>query len=149
MAWVAGIGLGLVLLFMFPKQVGLLALAIAAIGGATFAYMWAESKIDESERLKIIVTVEYNTVRCAPERPIYIVFRNSNDKTLTRMSFVLEGYRPGYSSSVSDDLLFSDKIIEPLKGYGGCWMFDQPTYKDPIDAPSLDWRVRLTSATWE
>lgn len=149
MAWVVGIGIALFLLLAFPRQVLSLAAILVVAACAIGAYYWAADKYETAKRDKIIAGALYDLERCSQMHPIYIVFKNNTSDTITRLSFSLEGYREGYSDPVSDDYLSTDKIIKPQNVFGSCWRFDQPTYKAPINGPSLEWRVKITSVRWQ
>jgi len=42
MAWVVGIGIGLLLLFAFPKQMGVVILLVVLGAGGLFGYLYLE-----------------------------------------------------------------------------------------------------------
>lgn len=124
MAWIALI-VGLVLLFLFPKQMAaVIAVAIAA-GVGLYVYFERQDRLSREERDKVVVRVEYGANReCPANQPLSVSIGNGTDRTVTKIEFQLEIRRPGYSHNLIEGhgaaTFESDKIIKPKDGYSLC-----------------------------
>lgn len=155
MAWVIGIGVGLFLLFVFPRQMGalilFLLLAAAGIGGWLYLH---DQKLAEERRQKeekITLSAAYDINRCSIEFPILITIRNGYTETIKNMTFELGGYRHGYSSPIYREPFYkSDRIIAPGETYTACWTKPPLDYgAQEISPEGLTWRASYSYASFE
>ncbi|PDT80053.1 hypothetical protein CO676_29850 [Sinorhizobium sp. BJ1] len=148
MAWVVGIGIFLFLLLGFPKQVGSLILLIVLAGGGVALYYYLDQQAYARKKAQIITEVGTDPACSDPRFPLKIQFTNTTAETLMRVSFSLEGFRPGYSDVVvSDYLLSSDRIMRPRDVYAACWGYPV-RYGKQVNYPGLKWVAKVTTATF-
>ena len=156
MTWVVGIGIGLFLLFNFPKQtfafVGILTLG----GYILYSDLQEATQRDKENEARALALVAMRAsgsqaVCNDPRRPVMVeVTNNSPNGTLAWVRFDLAAYKPGFSSAVlKADWLSSDRILGPGESYTGCWGLE--TYNKPPEGytyETLRWEVRKTAASW-
>ncbi len=138
MAWVFGIGIGLFLLFAFPKQMGvlILLLVVGAAGLFGFDYLQQQKRAEEYRKREESITLSaaYDMGRCSAEFPIFVEIRNGYTETIESLTFELGGYREGHSSTIYKGLSYtSDRILAPGETYTACWT-----------QPSLDYGAQET-----
>ena len=152
MTWVVGIGIGLFLLFKFPKPMTIL-LSVVILGASTFfgVSVYLEKQHDwkrEEEKRSILLLASFDSGRCGTEAPILIRFENIGTKTILSVSFELRGYRTGFSSPVYGRSIVgalgyeSDKILSTGESYESCWKV--PPLDDAArEVPpfSVEWRA--------
>ncbi len=154
MVWVAAVGVGLLLLFMFPKQMGIVAgvAALAAAAIVTLMYLEHQRGLEEQRRREegIELSAFYDTILCPPEHPIVITIRNNYTETLQALTFKLGGYRPDYSSPVYFDQSYSsDRILAPGESHSWCWAVPTLQYGAQEAPPAdLQWRATYSYATF-
>lgn len=125
MAWVALV-VGLVLLFLFPKQMGaVIAIAIAA-GAGLYLYTQHQDRLSREERDRVVVRVEYGADKeCPASQPLRVFVGNSTDRTVTKIEFQLEIRQPGYSNNLiqgyGSGSFKTDRILKPKEGYSLCY----------------------------
>lgn len=152
--WIVGIGIGLLLLFSYPKQIGaLILLVVLGAVGLFMAIQNAEQRRAEEHRKKVAsigLTATFDPVRCAAEFPILIGFRNGYTQTIQSLNFDLAGYREGFSSPVYvGRYLRSDRIIRPGETYEICWSVPSLEYGAQAEPPQdLNWRVTYSYAAF-
>ncbi len=118
MVWVVGIGLGLLLLFAFPKQMGALIVLLVLAGAGLFGFLYLQDQQRAEEYRKreesITLSATYDAAGCSAEYPILITIRNNYTQTIESLTFELGGYREGYSSPVYQGHSYeSDRIMAP------------------------------------
>jgi hypothetical protein len=154
MVWIAII-IGIILLFIFPKQVGILiGLAVAGIG-VTYLYLQAEENDRKKQKEAVKITVAYDLKACSEEYPIHITVRNDSKKKVNEVSWNISAHKPGYSNNVVDygysgeysTPYSSDKIINPGQGYGLC--YKAPTIKGSDKPEALNWSAVSKSIYFE
>lgn len=131
MVWIVGIGIGLFLLFAFPRQMLLLIAGLTVLGLGTWAYLYYQEQSRKSLEEKVHVLVVYDADRCNEEFPLLVTIRNTSKETVESTSFDLSGFRSGHSAPVYQRGYLdykTDKIIPPGKGYSGCWRVPDPAY---------------------
>lgn len=151
MEWIVGIGIGLALLFNYPKQMAavLLVLAIGAGGFFGFVYFQDQRRAERHREAQesVSMAASFDADRCSPEFPILVKISNSNAENLLSLSFSLVAFREGYSASVYEEpYQTSDKIIPPGKTYSVCWSV--PRLDAATPPQSLIWKVRPISPTF-
>jgi hypothetical protein len=160
MTWVVGIGIGLFLLFRFPKPMMIL-LGVVSLGAAALfaviVFLDKQSvwKQQEEER-SILLVASFDSERCGMETPILIRFTNIGTKTLLSMDFQLSGYRKGFSSPIYGYSLDgvigykSDKILSTGESYQSCWkvpkLHDGAQEVPPL---SVEWRATYIRGYFE
>ncbi|KXO13893.1 hypothetical protein AKG98_1638 [Moritella sp. JT01] len=140
MIWVA-ILIGILLLFSFPKQMGIL-IGVVAVGcGATYLYSEAEKSKKIKQIEAVIVTVSFNTKYCSEEFPIFVNIKNRSNKIVEKVSWGINAYRKGYSSNVADNNYFreysSDKILNTGQHFGVCYKV--PPLSGTLNPKDLNW----------
>jgi hypothetical protein len=160
MTWVVGIGIGLFLLFRFPKPMMIL-LGVVSLGAAAlfaiivFLDKQSAWKRQEEER-SILLVASFDPERCGMETPILIRFTNIGTKTLLSIDFQLSGYRKGFSSPVYGDGIRgaigyeSDKILSSGESYESCWKV--PKLDDgaqEVPPASVEWRATYSYGYFE
>jgi hypothetical protein len=154
MVWVFGIGIGLLLLFAFPKQMGAVILLILLAGVGLFGFLHLQDRQRAEEYRKreesIALSAAYGAGGCSAEYPILITIRNGYTQTIESLTFELGGYREGYSSPLYQGLSYkSDRIIAPGDTYAACWT--QPSlYYGAQEVPpaGLTWRASYSYAAF-
>jgi len=151
MVWVVAAGVFLILLYYFPRAVGALALIFGAAIGSILLWTNYEAAMLDRQARAILIDVTYNLERCRLGEPLMIEITNNFDKTLTKVTFGVEGYRVGHSDPLyySDSYDYrSDRIIEKGGTWVDCWKLpkvfpfaEQKTIRStPIS--SVTWKVK-------
>lgn len=154
MVWIVGIGLGLFLLFAFPKQMGaVILLLVLGAAGLFFAIQNAEQRRADEQRKKVEaigLTATFDSTRCSAEFPILIGIRNGYTQTIQSLNFELAGYREGFSSPVYlGRSLRSDRIIRPGETYEACWSVPSLDYGATAGPPqAMNWRASYSYAAF-
>ncbi len=152
--WVFGTGIGLLLLFAFPKQMGavILLILLAGVGLLSFLHLQDQQRAEEHRKREESITLSaaYGAGGCSEEYPILITIRNGYTQTIKSLTFELGGYREGYSSPVYQGLSYtSDRIMAPGDTYAACWT--QPSiHYGAQEAPpeGLTWRASYSYAAF-
>jgi hypothetical protein len=146
MIWVAII-IGIILLFVFPKQAGILIGVIVVGFGVTYLYFEAEENERKKEIEAVAVTVSFNTKSCSNEFPIYVSINNGGKKIVEKVSWNIGAYTKGHSDNVVDygysseysTPYSSDKILNKGQSFGVCYKV--PTLSGSINPKDLNWSV--------
>jgi hypothetical protein len=154
MVWVVGIGLFVLALLAFPKQVGIFLLIVGAlIGGAILYY-----QNQESERVRelaaIRISVAYDLATCTSTHPIAMSISNGTRRTILELNINLSAKRPGYSDDVYTDYVRSTRILAPSTIYSACWQLDTSSYSlrvpnDPATLGSLNWSGSIVTSRFQ
>lgn len=144
MAWVVGIGFFLLLLFAFPKQMGILIALCAMVVAVVVLYEQFERADKQRLAARIMTVAMYSEARCSKEYPIVVETTNRSSKTIKKIYFDLQGYRENHSDTVLSSFTTSDRIMKPGESYVSC-------YKMPygFNHPSqrwLSWRAKVSRA---
>jgi hypothetical protein len=147
MSWL--IGLMVVIVFLvclvkFPRAtLGTSALIIA--GAGLFVYLVFIAPERERDKLEQQVTVQvtYDTQACSTDYPLLIIVGNTSHKTVTRVHWRIDMYRPGYSSNLAGHRndYETDKIIGPKKRWRACYRLPQALDQKARDVSTLEYRV--------
>lgn len=149
MAWVVGIGLFLLLLFAFPKQVGVLIGLVCLIAAGIGLYIYLQNEMAARERAKISAFASVYPSCSDPNFPLLIDFTNNSKKRVMKIFFDIRGYREGFSDAIAGDYSrSSDRIIEPGASYTSCWTYPN-TYGRQIDFTGLKWTVEVNTVRFE
>ena len=157
MAWVVGIGIGLALLFSYPKQMLSLVGVLAVLGGAALLYvMNADSKRAQeaqARRASIYISVKFDPTTCSDSFPLAVTIENTFNKTLLSVNFDLVGKRSGYSDPIlkTPYSVKSDKIILSGGIHTACWSVPEPSYGTSNSVPpdALEWTAEYAYADFE
>jgi hypothetical protein len=146
MVWVALI-IGIILLFVFPKQVGGL-IVVAILGlGAFYLYLQADENARKKQQDSVTVSVLYNLKACSKDYPLHVSIKNDSSKIVDKVSWNIGALKPGYSNNIVDygysieysTPFSSDKILNPNQQHGLCYKV--PKLKDSSDPSTLNWLI--------
>ena len=154
MIWVAII-IGIILLIVFPKQVGILIGAVVAGIAGIYLYIQAEEDRKQKQRDAVVISVAYDTKACSEEYPLHVSVRNGSKKVVNKVSWSIGAYRQGHSNNVVDygysseysTPYSSDKILNPRQGFGLC--YKTPSIKGSHQPQSLNWSAVRKSIQFE
>jgi hypothetical protein len=145
MIWAALI-IAIVLLFLFPKKMGLVAGLIIATFLAVVVYI----KVDEGNRKSqldaVSIVIEYGTSNCSFAEPVNVVIKNGSGSTVESVKWSISAYQAGYSANVIDDGKYygtnqapyeSRQALAPNESISLC--YEVPTLKSDINVSGLSW----------
>lgn len=145
MIWVALI-VGIILIFIFPKQMGIL----AGVIGFSIAGIYLYLKTEENERKQlndsVLITMNYNISLCSEAYPLAVSIKNGSKKIVEKVRWNINATVPGYSNNVIqyEDYISeystpyeSDRILTPSQSVSFC-------YK----APKLTSGSKISSVNW-
>lgn len=153
-AWVLGVGIGLWLLFRYPKKMGITIAVVVALAtaGAGVLY-WVQStatRNHEAEVATLKTKARADSSVCTdPAYPIAVAFHNTSNRILEYVTFNLEARRPGYSSAVYSNYQTSDRILQPDDVYTSCWSLASYKNLGGHQAADLDWSVAIYSVRFQ
>src|SRR5690606_27542550 len=106
-------------------QTVLLVAALAVFVGAGLWIYFTGTGADEArERELVTATASVGDAQCDAALPVLVTFHNGADRTLERVSFMLEGRRAQHSQTVYSNFRSSDRILAPGESHGTCWAPD-------------------------
>jgi hypothetical protein len=151
MVWIAGIGITLILLFTFPRQMGIVFVSLVGIAAAVGGYFYFVEQTNIKKKSLISINATYDKTQCTdPNYPLSLVVHNGSTEVLNRLSLEVTANRVGYSDSVFFDYFTSDKIMQPNEYYSSCWSLDDYKMKALQFLPSaLTWKAKVSSVTWQ
>lgn|SRR5262245_2969144 len=155
MVWVAVIIIVIVfglVLIRFPAQT--LAVIAGLVGLGYMFYLNQQDQVRRTEERdnNVVVRAAYNATVCARETPLHITITNTNARsTVSRVSWRISAYRPGYSSNVvaydfERGAFSSDKILAPKETVGWCYAIPRLTTVD--DPSSLTYQIHSKSVSF-
>jgi hypothetical protein len=138
MEWVIGIGIFLVLLFVFPRVMTPI-LILGGLGiGAVVLYFYLESEERARQRALVQASIEHNSSRCSEEYPLLITWSNNSGDTVKKIWFKVKGFRKGYSDPIYSGFSYeSDRIITAGQSWSNCWRIPGPRYDVPESRAAL------------
>tara|TARA_R100000935_G_scaffold25798_1_gene45628 strand:+ start:1602 stop:2069 length:468 start_codon:yes stop_codon:yes gene_type:complete len=149
--WIFGVGIGLTLLFIFPKQMIILIFCvIVGLGIFWISVLYKDYKYAKKIE-SVVMLATFNDVRCTAEFPILINFINNNSETLLSINFNLGGYRDGYSAPNYNSAISytSDRILASGQNYEACWNIPALKFgQQAVPAESLSWKATYSHATF-
>ena len=150
MAWIALI-VGVVLLFLFPKQMGAIVVIATAAGVGLYLYSEHQDRLSREERDKVVVRVEYGADKeCPANQPLSVFIGNATDRTVTKIEFQLEIRRPGYSNNLIQGhgaaTFKSDKILKPKDDYSLCYR--APKLRGNPELKDLEYSIAFKDVTF-
>jgi len=144
MIWLS-IVIGIILLFVFPKQVGVL-LGVITVGcGVIYLYFEAENRERQKQIDAVTVAVSFSQGSCTSEFPIFVKIKNGSRSVVEKVSWNLSAHKNGYSSNVIDygnsgrysTPYSSDKILNSGQSFSVCYRV--PTLSGKLDPKALNW----------
>lgn len=151
MLWILGIGVGLALLFAFPKQMFSLICLIAVGAGLLFYVEHQKTETRKQRQASVVMSPTFDLGRCSSEFPILIAFKNGSSENLLSVNFELSGYQDGFSTPIykTGPSYSSDRILAPGQSYEACWSVPSLTYGQRSMPPeNLSWRATYSYASF-
>ena len=155
MIWIALI-IGIILIFVFPKQMGILAAVVVVGIAGIYVYLQADENDRKKQKDAVSITVSYGSSICSKEYPIAVNVKNGSRKTVTKVSWNIGAFKPGYSNNVVEYSYSSseystpyesDKILNPNQSYGVC--YKPPALKSGNKPDSVNWKVVRKSVVFQ
>jgi hypothetical protein len=151
MVWIVGIGITLILLFTFPRQMGIVFVSLVGIAAAVAGYFYFVEQTNIKKKALISIKATYDGTLCTdPNFPLSLVVHNGSNEVLNRLSLEVTASRVGYSDNVFSDYFTSDKIMQPNEYYSSCWRLDDYKIK-ALQLPPLvlTWKAKISAVTWQ
>lgn len=144
MIWILGLLIALVLAFMFPRYVGIVA-GVLVVGGALIvAAAWYQGDGAPDAKSLVSVDVSQDSESCPdPQYPLSVTFTNGSERTVIYVSFELQGRRPGFSSPRYSQYESWDRIMQPGQRYSSCWAVNRYDAEE-IVVQDLEWTADIT-----
>jgi hypothetical protein len=144
MIWIAII-VGLILLFTFPKQVGMLIGVIVLGSGATYLYFEEQDKQREKQRDAVVIKITFDIQSCSKEFPLFVSIVNGSKNIVEKISWNIGAHKKGYSNNVIDygysseysTPYSSDKILNSGQRFFVC--YKTPSISGKHIPKELDW----------
>lgn len=125
--------------------------------GIEKVYFYATDTVPKS---KVKITVEYDEKKCGQEiipedgslfsnprdnqTQIHIVIDNGSSKVIARTDFILQAYKRGHSTNLTDGRIsHSDDIIGPNDSISGCISVPFSYFSGKMDYSKLDYEVSV------
>ena len=146
-ATVLGIGIFVGLLLAFPRRMLWLLAALAGLavvlGSLIAGYNYWSGYARQRDIDNLNMLVSWNPTACSVEYPLLVGLQNETGKELRAISFRIEGFRLGYSSSVTswNNSYSSDKIVPSGEGFALCWQHP-PLSTQIDDLSTIIWTVK-------
>ncbi len=149
------IQIGIILLFVFPKQMGILLVVVVVGIVTTYLYLEAENKKQKKQRDDVTVTIRYDTKSCSKEFPLLVTIKNGSKKTVNKVSWNIGAYKKGYSNNVVEygysgeyrTPYSSDKILSSGQGHAVCYKV--PPLSRTLEPQNLNWSAVSKSINFE
>jgi hypothetical protein len=157
MFWLAAIVIVIVIVLgaifiRFPAQtLGVIA-SLIGLWYVLYLNQEKETRRREERDNNVVVRIGYNASVCARETPLAVTIMNTNvNSTVSRVSWRISAYRPGYSSDVvaydyNHTSFSSDKILAPKESVGWCYAIPKLTTTD--DPSALLYQVHSKSVSF-
>ncbi len=147
------------LLFIFPKQTGIL-LSVLLVGIGIIALIdYIVSGHREKEQESVSVVVSYVPDSCGKDSPLFFKLTNGSKKIVNKVSWNIIATEKGYSSNIVDYKSFlsyqgeystgyhsenstpysTDKILKPGELFSAC--YKAPLIKGKLPPQNLIWKV--------
>jgi hypothetical protein len=126
MGWLIALIIAVVLLYVFPKRIGVVVIAtFIAVGLGLYLYVEHQEELRRKESDQVVVKVNYaGEKNCPASHPLSVFIGNTTNRTVNKIEFRVEIRRPGYSDNLVDGYgagsFRSDKIIKPDEGHSFC-----------------------------
>ncbi len=149
MIWAGVLVVVVVLLFVFPQQMGVLLAVIFAGIGITVLIMFIDSYRTEKAEESVSIVVSYVPASCSEDFPLHYKITNGGKKIVNKVEWNITATREGYSNNVVnyiysgydeyDTPFSSDKILKPGEFLSVCHM--APSTKTETPPQNLIWKV--------
>jgi|TARA_R110001583_G_scaffold167075_1_gene319894 hypothetical protein len=144
MVWIAII-IGIILLFAFPKQVGILIAVIVIGSGATYLYFEEQDKQRERQIDAVTITITFDKKSCSQEFPLLVSIINGSKNIVEKISWNIGAHKRGHSNNVVDygysseysTPYSSDKILNSGQRFSVC--YKTPSISGKHLPNELDW----------
>ena len=155
MIWIALI-IGIILVIIFPKQMGILAGVVVLTIAGIYLYFESEENNKERQREAVVISVKYDTTTCTSEYPLLANVKNGSNNTVIKINWNFSAYKPGYSNNVVayegytseySTPYESDKILAPNQSFTLC--YKAPKLKEEIAATAVTWSVVSKSVVFQ
>lgn len=155
MGWLVGLVVFIVLLVAFfaaPKQtLGCLGFIVSAVVALYYFAVAVPEQNRERLNSQVNIDVKYDIKSCEEDYPLYFSIENKSKKTLQKVRWNLQIYKPDYSTDISgyDNDYSSDKIIKSGQRWGAC--FSMPSSMKPSEAEhsALEYKIADKYASFE
>lgn len=147
MVWIFGIIcliIFIIILINFPKQTLIVFFSlILLIVFLWYKYITVPDQYRKSITDKVSVTVLYNVATCNYYSPLFITIINNSNKTITKVSWDVNTYVPGYSTDISGwpNNYSSDKILKPGESWSSCYTLPSNLNNKNHDPGSLKYGI--------
>jgi len=134
----------ILLLFKYPKKTFIALGVILLCIGLLFYYFgylpdYRQNKLNS----QVDLFVFYDTMACTSEYPLSIICSNNSSRSLDKIQWNINVYRPGYSTNISgyDNDYSYDKIVAPGKGWSICCHLPLSMELEGIDPSKLEYKI--------
>ncbi len=146
MGWIIGLlvlVVFVIFLFKAPKQtIGCLVVIIIIIAIAWYALVTKPQQDRKRLEEQVVVTVVYDEEKCSRDYPLAVFIRNTSNKTVTKVEWHLNAYRPGFSSNLAGyESYSSDKILKPGESWSVCYRLPEDLLKKGLDLSKLKYTI--------
>jgi len=113
MTWIVGVGIFLLLLFVFPRQMLRVTALCGAVVAGFFLWFYVSDFLETRKRESVSVYVSHDATKCGQASPLFIQIVNESSSTLKKVYFGISAHRAGFSDAVIEEAGFSsDRIIQ-------------------------------------
>lgn len=150
MVWLVALAAGLILYWIYPRQIFLLGgFAILGVVAVSVYHFYLHQARQTALRNIAVAAVYDREGRCSESQPIAIEILNTGTTALEAVTFELAGRRPGHGGTLYSDTIDNGVIIPPGEVWAGCLSLRHDGFRTASardDASSLDWSTTLTTA---
>ena len=131
-------------LIHFPRQIltgiGIIIAVIALLYYACFYLPDQNRKILQE---KVVVTVLWDTTKCGVEYPLFISVNNNSNKIMSKVTWAVEAYKPGYSTNLAgyNNDYCCDKILKPGEIWTLCYRVPSSLKAEAKPISTLEYRI--------
>ena len=153
MSWIIGLIIFIAFLFFlfsFPKQtLGCLGVIVVLALLLYYLVIYQPEQARKELRDQVVVSVSYNEENCAKKYPLLVKIHNKSSKTVTKVSWDLDVYQPGYSTDLAGYADYSsDKILRPGEEWQTCYTLPR-NIANRVDQERLEYRISGKYVTFE
>ena len=146
MGWIIGLLVlvaFLVFLFKAPKQaLGCLVVIVIIIAVAWYALVTKPAQDRKRLEEQVAVTVVYDESKCSKDYPLAVNIHNTSSKTVTKVEWHFNAYRPGFSSNLAGYQSYSsDRILKPGESWSVCYRLPEDLTKQSLDPSKLQYTI--------
>jgi len=150
MGWIIGLlafVVFLVFLFKAPKQtIGCLVVIVTIIAVGWYALVTKPEQDRKRLNEQVVVTVVYDEEKCSKDYPLAVYIHNKSNKTVTKVEWDFNAYRPGFSSNLAGYQYYSsDKILKPGESWFVCYRLPEELTKKGFEPSKLKYTIEYKS----